>query len=253
MRTTWTTALVILALVISQHNAQASLVIAGSLQTEQGDAADWSPSGSSLTMTDAGGGLFTYTANNLDDGVFYEFKVLDDQGTPPADWGDPEVVNANTMAYGDADGSVEIVVDTTQVNGNGGSVVWVNSDNIPLQVVGNFMMQAGGAGDWNPSDPTFAMTSMGNGYYTIDLVIGTPGSYEMKATDGTGWNYQVGASGFGSNEGTIPFSTTTANEAVTMYVDLAGRSIGVVSVPEPSTALLCLAGLAVVGTWARKR
>ena len=75
--------------------AQASLVIAGSLQTEQGDPLDWDPPTSSLIMAPAGGGIYTYTAINLLDGVFYEFKVLDDEGTPPANWGDPEIHRAS--------------------------------------------------------------------------------------------------------------------------------------------------------------
>ncbi|QDT68978.1 hypothetical protein MalM25_19040 [Planctomycetes bacterium MalM25] len=230
--------------------ASAALVVAGSLQTEQGEAADWSPSTSTLIMNDDGGGLYSVTANNLLDGTFYEFKVLDDEGTGPADWGDPEIVNANTMAYGDADGSVSITVDTNQVNGNGGAVVWANTDGAPLQVVGDFQDEAGGAGDWSPADAAFAMTSQGGGYYTFDAVISTPGSYQFKATDGSGWDYQVGPDGFGSNAGTHSFTTTSPNESVTMFVDVANGAIGI-AVPEPTTAVLCgLTGLALA---ARRR
>ncbi len=226
---------------LSVQLAGASLVVVGSLQTEQGDPTDWDPPTSTLIMTESPAGVFNYTANNLADGAFYEFKVLDDGGTPPANWGDPEPVNVNTMAYGDADGVVPITVNTNLTNGNGGAVTWVNTDNAPLQVVGNFQFQAGGASDWNPVDTMFAMTPQGSGYYTIDLVIATAGSYEFKATNGTGWDYQVGTDGFGTNAGTYAFSTTSADEAVTLFIDLAGQSIGVV--PEPSAALLCLATL----------
>ena len=221
--------------------ASASLVVVGSLQDEQGDPIDWDPPNSSLVMNDDGGGFYSLTVPNLVDGTMYEFKVLDDEGSPPANWGDPEIVNVNTMAYGDSDGSVDIWLDTNSTNGNGGGIVWVNQDNAPLQVVGDFMDEAGGAGDWNPSDATFAMTPQGSGYYTIDLTISTPGSYQFKATDGTGWDRQVGPDGLGSNAGVHMFSTTSADEAVTMYVDLAGRSIGIV--PEPSALLIAVAGL----------
>ena len=201
-------------------------------------------------MNDDGGGLYSITANNLADGNLFEFKVLDDEGTPPANWGDPEVVNTNTMAYGDADGSVLIKVDTNQTNGNGGAVVWVDSDGAPLQVVGDFQDEAGGAGDWVPSDATFAMSSQGGGYYTYDAVISTPGTYQFKATDGTGWDRQVGPDGFGSNAGTHSFTTTSANESVTMFVDVANGAIGIV-VPEPTTVAMCgLVGLALA---ARRR
>jgi hypothetical protein len=222
----------------------AALVVVGSLQSEQGGGqGDWDPPNSTLIMNDDGGGLFSVTANNLISGTLYEFKVLDDGGTPPANWGDPEVVNANTMAYGDSDGSVSISVNRNLTNGNGGAVTWVNSDGAPLQVVGSFQAAAGGAGDWNPADPMFAMTSQGGGYYTFAATISTPGSYEFKATDGTGWDRQVGTDGFGSNAATFGFSTSSPNEAVTFYVDTAGGSIGLVTIPEP-TALVLLAAAA---------
>ena len=225
--------------------ADASLVVVGTLQTEQGNPSDWDPTNSTLVMTDNGGGLFSYTANNLTNGAFYEFKVLNDQGTPPADWSDPQVVNVNTMAYGGSGGSALINVNTNLTNGSGGAVTWVNSDGIPLQVVGNFMVAAGGAGDWNPSNPAFDMTSQGSGLYTFNAMISTPGTYEFKATDGTGWNYQIGTDGFGSNAATFAFSTTLPNEAIQMWVDVANGQLGVVSVPEPSAALLlgCVASV----------
>jgi hypothetical protein len=218
--------------------SHASLVVAGSLQSEQGNPGDWDPPNSTLIMTDNGGGMHSVTANNLGNGVFYEFKVLDDGGTPPANWGDPEVVNTNTMAYGDADGSVLISVNTNLTNGNGGKVVWVNSDGIPMQVVGDFMNEAGGAADWTPNDAAFAMTSEGAGLYSFYATISTPGSYQFKATDGAGWNYQVGPDGFGSNASTFAFTTTMANERILMSVDVANGQLGVVSIPEPSAALL---------------
>lgn len=223
-----------------------ALVIAGSLQDELGNPADWDPPNSTLIMTDAGGGLHTYTVAGgaLTTGTFYEFKVLDDGGTPPANWGDPEVVNQNTMIYGSPN-AIPITVDTTQTNGSGGAVVWVGSDSIPLQVVGDFMDEAGGAGDWNPSDPTFAMTNGGGGYYSFTTNISTPGSYQFKATDGTGWNYQVGPDGFTNNAGTAAFTTTAPGEEVTFFIDTVRGQIGVV--PESSIALLgAFGGLALL-------
>ncbi|MCU0772627.1 MAG: PEP-CTERM sorting domain-containing protein [Verrucomicrobia bacterium] len=241
----------VIAAAMSTSTAQASLVIAGDLQTEQGNPSDWDPANSTLIMLPLGGGIYSYTVNNLLNGTLYEFKVLDDLGNPPAGWGDPEVVNVNTMAYGDLDGSAVITVDLNQNNGNGGKVTWVNMDNAPLQVVGDFMNEAGGAGDWNPADPTFAMTPQGGGLYTIALNISTPGSYQFKATDGTGWARQVGTDGLGSNAATFGFSTTMPNEALTLYVDLANQAIGVV--PEPTTFALTGLGLAALGVAIRRR
>lgn len=220
--------------------AHASLYVVGDLQSENG-AADWDPP-SGLIM--AAGGIYTRTVNNLTDGALYAYKVLDDEGTAPANWGDPEIVNANTWAIGDADGTVVITVNTN-LTGPNGNVTWVETDSTPLQVAGNFMDEAGGAGDWNPADPTFDMTPQGSGYYTIDLVIDTAGSYEFKATDGTGWDRQVGTDGFSANAATYDFTTTVANEAVTMFVDTANQSIGVI--PEPATmGLICLFGTSLL-------
>jgi hypothetical protein len=82
------------------------------------------------------------------------------------------------------------------------------------------------------------MTSQGAGLYTFDATITTPGSYQFKATDGTGWNYQVGPDGFGSNASTFAFSTTSPNEAITMFIDVANGRVGVMTIPEPSAVLL---------------
>ncbi|MBN2162223.1 MAG: PEP-CTERM sorting domain-containing protein [Pontiellaceae bacterium] len=239
-------AALVLAIISAAAVAHASLWVVGDLQSEQGGGqGDWDPDNGTLLMTDLGSGIYSYTANSLLDGTQYLYKVLDDGGTPPALWGDTEVVNANTMAYGDSDGSVLITVDTTQANGSGGAVTWVKSDGAPLQVVGSFMTAAGGASDWNPSDPSFAMTAEGDGYYSIDLVIGTAGSYEFKVTDGSGWDYQVGTDGFGNNAATYLFSTSGDNEAVTLFVDTDNRTIGVI--PEPATAgLIGLFGMGIL-------
>ncbi len=241
----------LLAIAMVPGSAHADLVIAGSLQTEQGNPSDWDPGNSTLIMFNAGGGIYTYVVNNLLNGTLYEFKVLDDQGSPPADWSDPQVVNVNTMAYGDADGSALITVNLNLNNGNGGKVTWVNMDNAPLQVVGDFMNEAGGAGDWNPADPTFDMTPQGGGLYTIGLTISTPGNYQFKATDGTGWERQVGTDGLGGNAASYAFSTAQANEAVTLFVDLANGAIGVV--PEPTTFALAVLGLSALGIAIRRR
>lgn len=224
----------------------AGLYVVGDLQTEQGDPADWDPPNSSLLMADQGGGVFTYSAANLLNGTPYEFKVIDDLGAPPPAWGNPEVVNVNTRAYGDADGIAIISVDTSQDNSSGGKVTWINSDAVPLQVVGNFMVQAGGASDWNNNDAAFNMSAQGGGYYTIDLAIGTAGNYEFKTIIEPGsWDHQVGADGFNNNASTYAFSTTSANEAITMYVDTANGAIGVI--PEPATiGLVGMAGLSLL-------
>ncbi len=202
--------------------------VAGEFQTEQGDPADWDPTNSSLVMIESGG-IHTVTVNNLVLGTPYDFKVVNDAGTPPVQWGDPEITPDQLTVRGDADGSITITVDTNVINNIGQPATWINFDDGPLQVVGDFMDEAGGVADWDPADPNFMMTAEGNGFYTFDAVIGIPGIYQFKATFGDGWGDQVGSDGFSNNALTVGFETTENNEPVTLFVDLANRVLGVLS------------------------
>lgn len=243
----WKAGLSAVALLALTAPSYGTFVVAGELQTEQGDAADWDPTGSSLIMSESGG-IHTVTANNLVSGTPYDFKVVDDEGTPPAAWGDPEITPNQLTVWGDADGSITVTVDTNVINNIGAFATWINFDNGPLQVVGDFMNEAGGAADWDPADPAFLMSAQGGGYYTFDAVISTPGIYQFKASFGMGWDDQVGTEGFSNNAITKGFETTVANEAITMYVDLTNRDLGVIPIPEPvSLALMGLGSLAMLG------
>ncbi len=203
-----------------------SLVVAGSLQTEQGDPADWDPAGSSLVMTGTDG-VYTVTANNLSANVAYDFRVYDTADQPPSDLGSN---NANLTLYGDADGAATITVDTRITNNKGNPVVWIDFDTAPLQVVGDFMIAAGGANNWDPADDAFNMTAHGDGFYTFEAVIDSVGTYQFKATFGQDWWDQVGTDGFNDNARTQTFTTTQQNEHVRLIVDLANRLLGASSV-----------------------
>ena len=228
----------VLTLPLSESQSLAAYVVAGELQTEQGNPSDWDPTGSTLILSPIGGGLFSVSAHNLVQGQAYDFKVVDDQGAAPAEWGNPEITPNQLTVWGDADGSIEITVDTNVINNIGQFATWINGDNGPLQVVGDFMNEAGGAADWNPANPAFLMTPHGNGYYTYNAVISTPGIYQFKASFGMGWDDQVGTEGFNNNAITKGFDILAPNQAIVMYVDLANRQLGVIPVPEPSTLLL---------------
>jgi hypothetical protein len=219
--------------------ATAAFVVPGSYTTPMWDP----PTAPTMLETSAGSGIFNHYVTGLNNGVIEEFKILEDTDNNPV-WGDAEITPDNVRLYGDADGDATI----TYVPGSG---VWVDSDGIPLQVVGNFMVAAGGVGDWNPTDPAFAMTSQGGGLYTFEATIATPSTYEFKATDGSGWDHQVGTDGFRRNASTFFFSTTQINENVRFFVDIAGREIGVVSIPEPCA--ISLLGFVIPGLAATRR
>ena len=195
-----------------------TFVVAGALQTEQGDPADWDPVRSSLVMHREGG-RYSVEAGNLINGARYVFEVVTDRAEPPIDAGDPRIAT-NIRAVGDADGRVTITVDDTRTNNKGGPVVWVDTDAAPLQVVGNFMNEMGANADWNPADPAFAMTPLGEGRYVFEGVVSTPGDYAFKATYGEGWNDQVGVDGFNDDAVVRTFSTSTPDQPVKLFVDL---------------------------------
>jgi hypothetical protein len=237
-----------LLLLANCTSVQAAFVITGSLQTEQGDALDWDPPTSSLIMTEspAASGIFVYTASNLTPaGSQFDFKILDDEGTGPANWGDPELFGQNAWVLGDSDGSSTIRVDTNVLIGDGLAPhykVGISNDAWTPQVVGDFMVQAGGAnGDWNPQDPAFDMTPGIGGLWSYSATIAAAGSYQIKVSDGAvGWSRQFGSDGFSNNAGNFSFTTTVPNEVINAtFTPATGDFV----IPEPSTILLGLSGL----------
>ncbi len=208
---------------LARLDAWPTLVAAGALQTEQGDPADWDPARSSLVF-DREGGVHALRAGGLENGVLYDFEILTDRGTPPVDADDPRVATG-LRAPGDADGGVTVIVDDTLTNNKGGPVVWIDTDAAPLQAVGNFMDEAGGAADWDPADPVFAMTPLGVGRYVYDASIATPGVYAFKTSFGDGWTHQVGTDGFSDDARVLTFETTAPAQRVRLFADLRARRL----------------------------
>ncbi|MEM1184379.1 MAG: alpha-amylase family glycosyl hydrolase [Planctomycetota bacterium] len=195
-----------------------TFVVAGALQTEQGDPSDWDVTQSTLHMS-RDSAIYTLNARNLAPGIAYAFEVVSDRGLPPINADDPRVAT-NVRAMGDADGVVTITLDDTHTNNTGGPVVWVDTDGAPLHVVGNFMDEMGGNADWNPADSAFAMTPLGQGRYVFAGAISTPATYTFKATYGGGWNDQVGTDGFNNNALVQEFVTASPDQPVKLFVDL---------------------------------
>ena len=200
-----------------------NFVITGSLQTEAGDPADWDPAASSLIMMRTGS-IYTIDISGLASGGAYDLRILSDRAAPPASWSDPTVSDLLRI-IGDADGTITVSADDALTNNKGGPVIWIEQDAAPLQVVGDFMDEAGGASDWNPADPMFAMTPLGDGRYVYQTRISQPGTYNFKATYGSGWAHQVGTDGFSDNAVTAVFHTRTPNQPVRLFVDLRARSL----------------------------
>lgn len=198
-------------------------VVSGALQTEQGDPADWDPVNSSLLCAREGA-IYTVRAHNLANGTPYDFEIVTDRGHPPVGASDPRIA-AGLRAVGDADGTITIIVDDGLTNNKGGPAVWIDTDAASLQVVGNFMDEAGGAADWNPADPAFAMTPLGQGRYVYTATISTPNDFGFKTTYGAGWSHQVGIDGFNDNALVLPFATTTPNQQVRLFVDLRAQRL----------------------------
>lgn len=208
---------------IARLDSWPGLIVSGSLQTEQGDVADWDPTQSSLIFSRAGS-VYNVSAHNLQYGEVYDMNIVTDRGLPPVDLHDP-IVAGGLRSFGDGDGSITLTADISLTNNTGHPVVWIDTDTAPLQVVGNFMDEAGGAEDWDPANPAFAMTPLGQGRYVYEATIRTAGGYVFKTSFGDGWSHQVGTDGFNNNALPLAFNTTSQNQLVRLFVDLRAQQL----------------------------
>lgn len=238
---------------------RAGLAVPGSHQTENGGCCDWDP-GTAPYMTETPPASGVHTLNlALSAAGQYVFKILDDQGTPPAAWGDPELTpGPNSWFVTDAAGGAAITIDTnTYADGfaPASNRVSVSTDTTVLPgffAVGDWMDEAGIGGDWNPGNPLAVMSNLGGGLYGLDVTIAAPGNYQYKATKGD-WSGQWGTDGRNENAATWLFTTTQPSQAVRLLLKSEG-AISVQFVPEPATATLVgLALVATVGFFRRRR
>ena len=234
--------------------AWADLAVPGNYQTAGGYGSDWSPNNAPL-MNDLTGGLFDLSLTGLAASTRYNFKIVDDEGTPPPAWGDPEVPNngpgsPDNWFLTDAGGAATIMLDRNTYSDGflpDTDRIVVSTDSTEFSsffAVGDWMDEAGGAGDWNPADPMFAMTAQGGGLWSVDVTISAIGSYSYKATGGS-FDSQWGTNGRLNNSANWSFATTVANEPVTFLLDVSKGAISIAQIPEPST--LVLVGLALAG------
>jgi len=215
----------------------AALWMPGNFQVANGAAGDWNP-GTAPQFTDLTGEIYELPLTGLTDAVSltrYQSKILDDQGSPPANWGDPEVGggNANTWFVTDATGSVTVTVDRNTYDDGflpATDRIFASTDATEFSsffATGNWEDVAGGSTNFSGNDPLFQMTDQGSGLWSVDATITTPGSYEFMATANGSFDFQWGTNGrIVDNVNKFQFITVAADQVVTFSLDVSKGAIG---------------------------
>jgi hypothetical protein len=228
--------------ILSASVSLAGLAVPGGYQIANGGGADWDPP-TAPVMTDLTGGLYELPLTGLTGAVSltrFNFKVLDDGGSPPAAWGDPEVPDngagsSDNWFVTDANGDATIMVDRNTYDDGflpATDRITVSTDSTEFSnyyATGNWMDEAGGAMDWNAGDPLFELVDQGAGLWSVDATISTPGNYEFKATanpaDANDFTFQWGTNGRLNNSTNFQFITVAADQEVSFLLDLTKGAI----------------------------
>lgn len=208
----------------SQVHAQVP-VIAGSFQ-------GWDPP-TGPVMTEVSPGIFEATITGLTAGEFHEFKILDTDGITPA-WGNPEWTATNNWFSVDPSGNITIRLNTNiGMTGENNQNVGTSSSNWTPQLVGDFMDEAGGTGDWTNPDPLFDMSFVAGTQWTKTLNVSTAGTYLVKIVTNGQWNRQFNNRGWGDLFAEdFSFTTTLPNQDVVFTFDTLTPSLTI----EPQVA-----------------
>lgn len=238
--------------------AMADLAVPGDFQDEIGAGADWSLADAPL-MNDLGGGLWDISLSGLAADTRYQFKIVNAEPAPIA-WGNGEVPDngpgsPNSWLQSDAAGEATINLDRNSyadgfLPAADRIVISTDSSFTNFFATGDWMDEAGGAGDWNPSDPAFELQDQGSGLYSLDVTVSTPGVYQYKATGGS-FDHQWGTNGRLTDAGNWQFETFSPGQSVTFLLDISKGAISLETVPEPAT--LCLLGFSGIGALASRR
>lgn len=226
-------------MMLSATNSQAIVGnpwIAGDFQTELGQSGDWNPAQGILLTDPNTDGIYDVTLGPLTGavaGTRFQYKILDDSGSPPPAWGDPELTPTNGWFLTNGTGSATISINTNTYNDGllpATNRVIVSTDATEIasfHATGSWMNEASGGavGDWTNNSPTFQLVNMGGGLFEVDVTIDTPGTYEYKVTKGD-WDGQWGAQGRSVNAQNIQFDVVAANQNFTFILDLAKGAVG---------------------------
>lgn len=195
--------------------------------------------GTSLSMTDQGGGVYKATiSSGLNVGAINQFKVN------VGDWSSSWPLSGN----------VKVVPTSPSLNVYFYSNATPNDGWGPVAPRVGYDDQGGASFDLmgSPngfSSPLASMTSWGNGIYTGSFVVPAAGPGDFKIRKAGDWSMSYGVN-MGDPDGNIPFTTTAPGETVYVTLDLKGGRYNVI-VPAPGA--LALTGLAGLAAMRRRR
>lgn len=192
-------------------------------------------------LTDLTGGIHEIALSGLAAGTRYNAKILDDEGTAPAAWGDPEVPDngggsPDNWFKVDGAGTGTLSVDRNMYDDG----FFPSTDRITFSTdtaflgyyaTGSWETEAGGAMDNSGGVPAFQMSNMGGDLWGVDVTISDPGTYSWKATADDGvqplsaYQFQWGNNGRNNSAEEYSFVTVVDNQDVTFLLDLAKGAI----------------------------
>jgi hypothetical protein len=198
---------------------------------------DWQPDTAPLMTEDPNtAGLFSVdiSAANLgigsiDPSEYFSFKII--EGAAPLAWGSvAELTPQNNWFLTDGAGTTTLSIDTNTYDD--GFLPATNrvasstdaTEFAAFYATGDWMNEAGGAGDWDAADPNFEMSDQGGGLYSIDVTISDPGAYQWKPTKGD-FDFQWGIDGRGTDAANWVFNTVEVDQDVTFLFDISKGAI----------------------------
>jgi hypothetical protein len=217
----------------------AALLMASSLEAQtyylRGDFNGW---GTSDPMIANGDGSYSATVTGTA-GTRFQFKIA------LADWSS-SWPGSNARSIFDASGSFT-------ANFRPGAVAdgWnPGSDRVGYKDPSQFGWEI--MGSWNGwSSPVLSLTSMGNGLYSGDYLVASPGSYDFKFREAGSWDISVGGD-FGNSAGNANVTTLSPNELVRFQLDLPNGRWSAAVVPEPTSLSLLAGGMILLALRAKR-